>query len=1364
MKRLALLIFLFSLWSLPLWAAPMDKKDLPEPLQSWVPWVLHGVEDQLHCPPLYNSDKNRECGWPSRLDLIVDEKNGAFRQEWLMFSEGWIILPGNIRNWPQDVKINEEPARVVNRNGMPGIHVGPGSYELEGSFTWESLPEFIQISPTTALISLSVNNRAILIPDIDPKGRVWLQKQDRDKKGEEARLEISVFRRFTDEIPMMQTLHIELDVSGKPREILLGQGLPKGTLPMSLDSALPARIEPDGRLRVQVRPGTWNIVLTCRYPGPVETVKLDPANGQWPQEEVWSFDARNQLRLVEIEGGTPIDPQQTAMPNEWRTLPAFRIKTEEALLFKEKRRGDPDPAPDQLSLSRNIWLDFSGRGYTIQDQIHGTMTRGWRLEMSPPAELGQVTVDGKGQVITRQAGSKKSGVEVRRGQIELIADSRIKEKQTLLPAVGWDHDFQQVSAVLHLPPGWRLFSATGADDVPGTWLKKWTLLDLFVVLIISISISRLWGLRWGLVALAALTLCYQEFLSPRFVWIHILFAVALLRVLPTGRFSRIIRLYRNLSLMALVIISLPFMVDQVRKGIFPQLERPWQAITPSMAPGKAGLMEEDRIQPMEDMPAEPERLKSELYESKDKISRLYRGRIRSLQYDPKANIQTGPGLPLWEWTAMPLRWNGPVDHTQAVRLVLIPPFVNLVLSFFRVFLLALLIFCVLDIRFRKGEDGFQFPFKGPSQTAALFLIILCSFLMPPSAQAEFPSKELLDELRERLLEKSDCFPRCADSPRMEIEINQDTLRARIEIHSLELSAVPLPGSAEQWLPNRILLNDIPAPGLFKTGQGQIWIELKEGQHHILMEGPLPNRSTVQLALPLKPHRVDVKLQGWTVEGLHENGLADNNLQFTRVIEETEEQTLSTLETGTLPPFVRVERTLFLGLDWEIHTQLLRLTPADTAVVVEVPLLNGESVISEHIREVDGKALINMPPNTTHVDWTSVFEKMDQVTLTAPETTSWTEVWRVDVSPIWHVNISGIPVVHHQSQSRWLPTFRPWPGESITIHITRPEGVPGKTFTIDRTQIVVTPGQRATSTTLTLNIRSSQGGQHTLKLPTEARLQSVSINGVEQSIRQEGNRVTLPLIPGSQSMALQFQQSSGISQSYRTPGIELGVESVNAMIDITVPRNRWILFTNGPDLGPAVLFWGVLLVVILLSMALGRVKATPLRTQHWLLLGLGLSAASVYTAIVVAAWFFVVGWRKNFGDDEKLDYKVFNLTQIGIGALTIMALSSLLFAIQQGLLGYPDMQIAGNGSTAFMLRWYMDRADLVLPQAWILTVPMLIYRLLMLAWALWLAFALLRWLRWAWECYSTNGIWRTGKIIRPGKASNPSHTIVPPEDR
>ena len=37
--------------------------------------------------------------------------------------------------------------------------------------------------------------------------------------------------------------------------------------------------------------------------------------------------------------------------------------------------------------------------------------------------------------------------------------------------------------------------------------------------------------------------------------------------------------------------------------------------------------------------------------------------------------------------------------------------------------------------------------------------------------------------------------------------------------------------------------------------------------------------------------------------------------------------------------------------------------------------------------------------------------------------------------------------------------------------------------------------------------------------------------------------------------------------------------------------------------------------------------------------------------------------------------------------------------------------------------------------------LMVYRLLMLAWALWLAYALLRWARWGWECFSDHGLWR-----------------------
>jgi hypothetical protein len=98
-------------------------------------------------------------------------------------------------------------------------------------------------------------------------------------------------------------------------------------------------------------------------------------------------------------------------------------------------------------------------------------------------------------------------------------------------------------------------------------------------------------------------------------------------------------------------------------------------------------------------------------------------------------------------------------------------------------------------------------------------------------------------------------------------------------------------------------------------------------------------------------------------------------------------------------------------------------------------------------------------------------------------------------------------------------------------------------------------------------------------------------------------------------------------------------------------------------------------------------------------------------------------------------------QLGLVALTLLTLGLLFRAVAAGLLGQPEMQIAGNGSWAHSLHWYQDRFDKALPQAWVISAPLWLYRLLMLLWALWLANALLRWLRWGWEQFNAGGLWR-----------------------
>ncbi len=59
-----------------------------------------------------------------------------------------------------------------------------------------------------------------------------------------------------------------------------------------------------------------------------------------------------------------------------------------------------------------------------------------------------------------------------------------------------------------------------------------------------------------------------------------------------------------------------------------------------------------------------------------------------------------------------------------------------------------------------------------------------------------------------------------------------------------------------------------------------------------------------------------------------------------------------------------------------------------------------------------------------------------------------------------------------------------------------------------------------------------------------------------------------MTPGLQTVKLSWQQSMGISERFVVPVVNLGLESVNSAIKVMVPRNRWVLFTGGPRLGPA----------------------------------------------------------------------------------------------------------------------------------------------------------------------------------------------------
>lgn len=1299
---------------------------LPDPLKPWATWAL-GENSQLSCPFAYQDYPHKQCNWPGRLTLNLEAQGGRFDQEWTLFQDDVILLPGDPQYWPQQVSINQQTAVVMEYGGRPAIRMPAGQYKISGRFFWDNLPESLAIAENTGLIHLEINGRAINQPRIEHDA-IWLSPQQVTENGKQQNsLDIQVFRQIVDDIPLRVITRLELDVSGTPREISLPTALLPGFIPLNLDSPLPARLETDGRLSLQIRPGHWSLELIARHPALLEKLELPASRDIWPTTELWAFQAQPALRLVEIHGLTAIDGSQTNLPEQWRNLPTYQVAGGQVMIFKTLRRGDPEPEPNQLNVSRQLWLDFNGAGYTVSDSISGKMSRDWRLNATPELQVGQVLLNGENQLITQQA-NQTLGFELRRGRLQVQADSRIENDIGTLNAVGWQQSFQHASAVLNIPPGWRLLAVSGVDNDPDCWLSRWSLLDIFLVLIIALAVGRLWSWPWAAFALLTLTLSWHETDSPQWVWLNLLAALALLQVLPEGRLIQLARWYRNLCWLALIAIAIPFMVTQLRSAIYPQLDHPASAFQPSL-PEPAAAQDFELYSKQSDNAVsmlETQRLRSAAPASAVLKKPLSPKPAELDRIDPNANLQTGPGLPKWQWRRVTLNWNGVVDPQQPLRLWYLSPRLNSLLK-----LLEVLLTITLALRmFGLFSNGW--PLK---QSKLAALIALPLFLLPTTdSHADFPDQALLREMATRLQAAPDCLPTCAQLASIDVDAGRDTLQVELEFHAQQAVFLPLPVALKHWYPAQIEVDGRTTASLTRQDDDMLWLMLTQGVHKVVIRGGYGNRQKFTLPFPVPPHYTRVKADGWLVDGLYENGRTGPQLEFTRSDVETKNQPMQT----ALPAFVSVERTLQLGLDWRVITRVSKQGD-NASSLLQLPLLPGEAVTSAGVRVLDGKVLVNMAANQSELEWQSTLEKSNHLQLTASDSDQWREIWRADVSPTWHLQSSGIPVIQHQdAQGTWLPEWRPWPGERVELTISRPAAASGATVTIDKSMLQLWPGKRNQQLELDLDLRSSKGGQHSIELPSGAVLQSVNIDGNSQPLRQQQGTVIVPIHPGSQHIALRWQTATPQSSILTTPNVNLGVASVNSHVQIHLGEDRWLLWTWGPQFGPAALIWGMLIVLALLAIGLDRLRLTPLRHWQWFLLFVGLSQLHIAGAMLVTGWLLALDWRSRLTTQQAA---WFNLMQVGLGLLSVCAILLLFTAVQQGLLGSPDMQIAGNESDAFHLKWYQDHANPQLPSASIVCAPLMLYRILMLSWALWMALSLLDWLRWGWYCFASNGYWR-----------------------
>ena len=1305
---------------------------IPDPLKPWESWAVWNDAALLQSPAPYSDASKPLTFWPSELQISALNSGASFRQTVTVYSPSWVPLPWGALLWPTAVTVGEKPVAVLAQNGRPVIRLLPGTQDISGRLEWKSMPQTVSLPRETGVVLLEVEGKSVEAPLWDAAGKLWLK---RGASPEEAAgpdyISTTLYAALEDGIPLWLRTRVEIVVSGKSREEDLGTILPEGWKVSSVDSPIPVAIDENGRAKAQVRTGKWNINLSAFRLDDARELRFAPGSAPAAASMLLGFRAKPDFRIVEITGAPAVDVGMTTFPEDWRNMPVYQWPTGDALEIEEHLRGMGQQAPEGLRISRDIWLDEDGRGMTFRDNISGTMQKIWRLNSASGQELGSVGSGGTGQLITRDPADGSPGVEIRSRNLALEATGRMPAGPQL-PATGWQTDADSLGITLNMPPGWRLLALFGADWTNGDWLTSWSLLDIFVVLVFSLAVMRLWGAGAALLAFAALVLSYQETDAPRLLWLALLAPLAILQAVPPGRLRMVVAIWKWATVAVLVLVLVPFLSSQIQQAIYPQLEdldggighAPSQ-IAPTSVAAAAPAM--DEAVGMESVA----QVDSSLLKSKagrGARNEYYApGKKQNMLYEAKARIQTGPGVPEWAWRTARFGWNGPVTSAQTFHPILIPAALERLLTIARIAAVAGLVLVLLGVRRARI----------PAVPAAA-VAVLASLVLSAPAQAQFPDAVMLQTLRERIIDRQDQLPQTAEIPLVTLNVSGRKIVTESEIHASTLTAVPLPGRLPAWSPASVSVDGIPGAAL-RRDDGYLWVAVSAGVHTVRVEGLIGDADEWEWTFHLKPRRVRIEAPGWNISGVNPDGVPEQQVFFARQQKSTDTEVA--YDRQDFQTVAIVEREIELGLLWQVRTTVRRLTPQGKAIALRIPLLPGENVLSGNVPLKDGSAEVRLSAGEESISWESELAASDKLLLATRKDDMWAEQWRLVASPVWNVTYGGVAPIFADGAGELTPLWRPWPGENVELFIARPEPVPGATVTVRRAQHSVNLGDRQRTSSLDLALTSSLGEDFLVGLPEGAQITSLTLAGQPLPARLDNGRVVVPLRPGEQSLGIAWKTSQPLTPRAQVDAVTLPVGSANVETSLGVPANRWILWAGGPQRGPAVRFWTVLAFSLLAALFLGRLKDSPLSTPAWMLLGIGLTQVTLPEALAVVAWLFLLSWRGR-PSFQKLSAGAYNIAQIVVVGATAVALGVLVHAVSAGLLGSPEMFIEGNGSSAGSLRWYLDRSGAELPQPFIVSVSVWWYRLAMLLWALWLAAATLRWLVKGWSAFIAGGAFRT----------------------
>ncbi len=1373
MQKLIVLLLSLTI-STSLFAQAQESSPIPVQLTPWISWVKDRVGD-ADCA----GGNPKVCAWPGITTFTLSDEGGEFVSKGELLSEGEIRIPTLGSLPPHSLEITPS-GKIINSERGWFVRLGAGSYELKGKFNWKELPSEIPLPSEVGIVRVT-NLQSSSGKKLSRTGDS-LRLEEVREKDERQSMSLVVLRRLQDGTPMILDTHLQLSISGGARVVNFGKILPDAVIGVSVESPLAAQISSNGELSVQVKQGDYSVVVRGVIAQPTTSLAF-PKNklAEWPTAEILSFAPYSTFRAVRLDGVDALHADAAPIPPDWKSDAVFSLSTGGVLNLIEESRGELNPPEPTLTLRRDLWLDTDGGGVTASDALTGQLQGTTRLNALNELHIGRASVGDAPLLISKDPVSGESGVELRQSNVSISSVSRI-DSPTSFSAVGWNSTVQSINGVLNLPPSWLLLTIRGASHVSGAWLDSWNLLDLFIALLLVIATRKLIGNKPAIILAAVLLVNHEQFLAPRMLIVHILILLAWRLVLEDSKsiWAIMNRVLLWITTGVWVLQVLTFMKLQITQLLFPQLQAgtryrtvlqeiamsvessllAWPVLlfviaallfvvrfilkAPTISRGVLRVLfvgipalvflvmfiggvfsiaPYRSSQYADTMTASAPALGGAVRSpiAKSKIASMdmqsYEGsaeQSRQSLYENK-HLAAGPAIPSWRWKAHSFTIPGPVSADSTMGIVALSPTVVRIICGLRVVLLGFLVVLILR------KVGVAIPKISPALAALLFVCV------PASARADFPPENLLNELSQKISRGACTEGSCVAVDTLSVAIEGKNITLNLKASSNGRGVLAIPGPLGTLPVSEVRIDGRETAAVRRSDEDFLEVLLPNGRHEVSVSTVLPDSTSFSIQLGIThPLFTKVSASGFLVEGVSESGVVGDSIDFSKLVVGASSKKEARRAANSLPHWSQVSRSINLGDLFTVSTTVTRIGELESPTTIKIPLLAGERVTTGSGVLGKGEISLNFGAGESSASFSSILPQAKSLSLEATLASRVSEEWTVRCDQLLRCSAAGLTPTERTPHGVQALRYLPFPGERVDITTDQLAGIEGEQLTVDDARHEVNWGVRLSKGTLTLNLRATRQVSLPLTAPPNSRIVGIQVNGAAAGNKIEGSATSVTLSPGTHSVVMQYELEGTPSLLTKAPAVNVGAPMHNLNVTVTPSQDRWILWTGGGLWGPSVVYWAKLLVVVAFCIALVKGGLLGVSPTSAVLLGIGLSSLPVAILWIPLAWLVSLHRLPSI---TLPDWKIKrSLTITGLSVLTLFSLVLLYQVVTIGLVIQPPMLITGNGSNSYTLRWFFDHAASSVPQPWVVSLPLWVWRAFSLVWATWLVVNVLKWIR------------------------------------